>query len=261
MSDSPVRVDVDGQILIVTLDRPKANAVDAATSRALYDAFVQLRDDPNLRVGIITGGGEKFFCAGWDLKAATEGESAAADWGGGGFAGITEFWDLGKPVIAAVNGYAFGGGFELALAADLIVSADHAVYALTEARLGLAADAGGLFRVPARLPRAIAFELLATGRRMSAHEAHNWGLVNRVVPQAELMAEAKDLANSLIESAPISLAAILEVMDATYGMNPQDGFARIRQGLPYYSKVYSSEDAQEGPRAFVEGRPPVWKGR
>ncbi|MEI8058406.1 MAG: enoyl-CoA hydratase-related protein [Actinomycetes bacterium] len=261
MSESPVRVEVDGQILIVTLDRPKANAVDAPTSRAIYEAFVQLRDDPDLRVGILTGAGDRFFCAGWDLKAAAAGEAADADWGGGGFAGITEFWDLGKPVIAAVNGMAFGGGFELALAADIVIAADHAVFALTEARLGLAADAGGLFIVPAIVPKPIAVELLITGRRLSADEAARLGLVNHVVPAGELMAKAREIALRIIESAPLSVAAILEVLEATHGMNPQDGFARIRAGLPHYSKVASSEDAQEGARAFVEGRPPVWQGR
>ncbi len=261
MTEPAVRIDIEGQVLVVTLDRPKANAVDAPTSRELYDAFARLRDDDNLRVGIITGAGDRFFCAGWDLKAADAGEAPDADWGGGGFAGLTEFFDLGKPVIAAVNGMAFGGGFELALAADLVIAADHAVFALTEARLGLSADAGGLFRVPARVPRAIAVELLVTGRRMSADEAARWGLVNHVVAADELMTSARALAARIIESAPLSVAAILEVLDATEGMNAEDGFARIRAGLPHYSRVSTSQDSKEGARAFVEGRPAVWLGR
>src|SRR5215471_8582541 len=147
-----VRTDVDGQTLIITLDRPKANAVDVATSWALYRALNRLRSDPRLRAGILTGAGGRFFCAGWDLKAAAAGEGIDADHGPGGFAGLTEFFDLGKPVIAAVNGLALGGGFELVLAADLVVAAEHAEFALTEVTLGLVPDAGGLLRLASRLP-------------------------------------------------------------------------------------------------------------
>jgi len=148
-----VQARTDGPVLVITLDRPKANAIDVRTSQALYAAFDRLRRDPGLRVAILTGAGERFFSAGWDLKAATEGEAIAADHGPGGFAGLTELFDLGKPVIAAVNGLALGGGFELALAADLVVAAEHAEFALTEVRLGLVPDAGGLLRLPSRLPR------------------------------------------------------------------------------------------------------------
>ena len=144
----PVRTQVEGQTLIVTLDRPKANAIDVTTSRALYAAFDRLRQDPGLRVGILTGAGDRFFSAGWDLKAAAAGEGVDADHGPGGFAGITEFLDIGKPVIAAVNGLAFGGGFELVLAADMVVAADHAEFALTEVTLGIVPDAGGMLRLP-----------------------------------------------------------------------------------------------------------------
>jgi crotonobetainyl-CoA hydratase len=258
---APVRTEVDGQILVITLDRPKANAVDAPTSRAMYDAFAQLRDDPGLRVGILTGAGERFFSAGWDLKAAAAGERPDADWGPGGFAGLTEMFDLGKPVIAAVNGLAMGGGFELALAADLIVLADHAEMALTEARLGLVADAGGMLRIPARLPRAIAVELLLTGRRLDAAEAARWGLANAVVPPADLLPTAKALAARICEAAPLSVAAVLEVLRETEGLSVPDGFAALRSGLPAYSRVSTSLDAQEGARAFVERRPPQWQGR
>src|SRR6266436_5217709 len=149
----PVRTAVFGQTLLITIDRPPANAIDVTTSHALYAAFDRLRCDSDLRVGLLTAAGERFFCAGWDLKAAAAGESVEADHGPGGFAGLTEFFDIGKPVIAAVNGMALGGGFELVLAADLVVAADHAEFALTEVTLGLVADAGGLLRLPARLPR------------------------------------------------------------------------------------------------------------
>ena len=261
MNDRPcVHLDVDGQILVITVDRPKANAIDAATSRALYDAFAHLRDDPSLRVGILTGAGDRFFSAGWDLKAAAAGEPADADWGPGGFAGLTEFFDIGKPVIAAVNGLAMGGGFELALASDLMVAADHVEFALPEATLGLVADSGGLLRLPARIPRAVACELMLTGRRMGASEAVGWGLVNEVVPRAQLLDASMRLAARICASAPLSVAATLEVLRETEGQTIRQGFATQRSGLPSYSRVNTSADAREGPRAFVEGRAPLWHG-
>ena len=192
-----VRVDIDGQVLVVTVDRPKANAIDAATSKVMYEAFRQLRDDPSLRVGILTGAGDRFFSAGWDLKAAAAGEAPDADYGPGGFAGITEMFDIGKPVIAAVNGSAYGGGVELWLACDLVVCSDQAEFAFTEARLGLVPDAGGLVRLPAAVPRAVALELMLTGRRFDAQEAARLGLVSRVVPHGAVLAEAKALAATL----------------------------------------------------------------
>src|SRR5215472_6523275 len=257
-----VRTDVDGQTLIITLDRPKANAVDVATSWALYRALDRLRSDPGLRVGILTGAGERFFCAGWDLKAAAAGEGIDADHGPGGFAGLTEFFDLGKPVIAAVNGLALGGGFELALAAGLLVAAEHAEFALTEMRLGLGADAGGLRRLPARLPRAIALEYLLTGRRFGAAEAARWGLVNKVVPAAEVLATAHALAADVCAAAPLSVAAVLEIVRETEGMSVRDGYQTLRTGgLPAYRAMLDSDDAREGAQAFAERRKPVWRGR
>ena len=150
----PVRAEAAGDVLVITLDRPPANAVDVATSHALYAAFARLESDPGLRVGIVTGAGGRFFCAGWDLKAAAAGEAASASHGPGGFAGLTELHDRAKPVIAAVNGIAAGGGFELALAADLVVAADHAQFLLPETGLGIIPDSGGVLRLPRRLPRA-----------------------------------------------------------------------------------------------------------
>jgi crotonobetainyl-CoA hydratase len=158
-----VHIDKRGAVLEVTLDRPKANAIDSAASRALGEAFVTLRDDPALHVAIVTGVGDKFFSAGWDLKAVAAGDST--DYGAGGFAGLTELFDLAKPVISAVNGLAVGGGFELALAADLIVAADHAEFFLPEVTLGIIPDAGGVLRLPRRLSRALATEMLMTGSR------------------------------------------------------------------------------------------------
>jgi crotonobetainyl-CoA hydratase len=258
----PVQTEVEGQTLVVTLDRPKANAIDVATSRALYAAFDRLRQDPGLRVGILTGAGDRIFSAGWDLKAAAAGEGVDADHGPGGFAGITEFLDIGKPVIAAVNGLAFGGGFELVLAADLVVAAEHAEFALTEVTLGIVPDAGGMLRLPARLPRAIAVEYLLTGRRMTAAEAARWGLVNRVVPAAEVMTAARELADAICASAPLAVAAVLEIMRETEGAGVAAGYAAQRgDGLPAYRAMLASQDAQEGARAFTERRKPVWRGR
>jgi len=258
----PVRTEVAGQILVITLDRPPANAVDVATSQALYEAFSRLRDDEQLRVGIVTGAGERFFCAGWDLKAAAAGESIEADHGPGGFAGLTEFTDLGKPVIAAVNGLAFGGGFELMLAADLAVAAEHAEFALSEVTLGLVADAGGVLRLPKRLPRAVALEFLLTGRRLDAAEAARWGLVNRVVPADQVTAAARELAQDICAAAPLAVAAVLEVVRDTENCDVRRGFEILRGGeLAAYRAMLESADAREGPRAFAERRRPVWQGR
>jgi len=257
-----VRTAVDGQTLIITLDRPKANAVDVATSWALYRALDRLRSDPGLRVGILTGAGGRFFCAGWDLKAAAAGEGIDADHGPGGFAGLTEFFDLGKPVIAAVNGLALGGGFELVLAADLVVAAEHAEFAFTEVTLGLVADAGGLLRLPARVPRAIALEYLLTGRRIGAAQAARWGLVNRVVPAAALLDAARELAGAICAAAPLAVAAVLEILRETEDMDVRAGYEVLRGGgLPAYQAMLDSEDAREGARAFTESRKPVWRGR
>lgn len=256
-----VRTEAAHGVLTITLDRPKANAIDVATSQALYAAFRQLQDDPALRVAIITGSG-RFFSAGWDLSAATEGEAIDADHGPGGFAGLTEFFSLGKPVIAAVNGLAFGGGFELALAADLIIAAEHAEFALPEVKLGMVADSGGVLRLPRRLPRAIATELLLTGRRMSAQEAARWGLVNHVVPADALLPAAQELATTLVHNAPLALAAVKEVLRATETQALPEAYATLRSGtLSAYRAMLGSEDAQEGPRAFGEKRAPRWNAR
>jgi crotonobetainyl-CoA hydratase len=257
-----VEARADGPVLVITLDRPKANAIDVPASRSLYAAFDWLRSDDGLRVAVLTGAGERFFSAGWDLKAAAGGEGIEADHGPGGFAGLTEFFDLGKPVIAAVNGLALGGGFELVLAADLVVAASHAEFALTEVTLGLVPDAGGLLRLASRLPRPIAVEWLLTGRRIGASEAAGWGLVNRVVPLAGLMPAALELARAISAAAPLSVAAALEIMRETEGTSVAEGYRIMRgDGLPAYRRMLDSDDAREGVRAFAERRPPRWTGR
>jgi crotonobetainyl-CoA hydratase len=196
------------------------------------------------------------------MTAAAAGEGADTDHGPGGFAGITEFLDIGKPVIAAANGLAFGGGFELVLAAGLAVAAEHAEFALPEVTLGLVPDAGGLLRLPARVPRPVAVELLLTGRRLPAAEAARWGLVNRVVPAAALMAAARELASAVCAAAPLAVAAVLEILRETEGAGTGAGYAIQRGGhLPAYRAMLGSADAAEGARAFTEHRPPVWQGR
>jgi crotonobetainyl-CoA hydratase len=262
MSD-PVRLAVREGVLEVTLDRPKANAIDAATSRRLGVVFDAYARDEALRCAIVTGGGERIFSAGWDLKAAAEhGESEYTDYGIGGFAGLTEMFDLDKPVIAAVNGLAIGGGFELALACDLIVAAEHVEFAMPETAVGVIADAGGVQRLPKRIPHHIAMELFLTGRRMPVAEAARYGLVNAVVPLAQLMDRARAMARSIVEGAPLSVRAFKQVVRGIEGMSVPEAYRAMRAGtFPAYTAMLKSEDAREGPRAFSEKRRPVWLGR
>ena len=207
MSD-PLKLERRGRVLEVTLDRPKANAIDAATSIRMGEVFCDFRDDDDLWVAILTGAGNRIFSAGWDLKAASEGEHERMDYGPGGFGGITELWDLDKPVIAAVNGLAVGDGCELMLAADVVVASKDAEFWYPEARLGNMADAGAVQRLPRKIPVNVAMEMLMTGRRMSAAEARQWGLVNWVVPGDQVLAKAREVAGGLARSAPLSLRAI-----------------------------------------------------
>ena len=256
-----VKTEVNGPILTITLDRPKANAIDALTSQEMGIVFADFRDNPELRVAILTGAGEKFFSAGWDLGAAAEGEDYMADFGVGGFGGISEMHDLNKPVIAAVNGYAVGGGFELALACDMIVAAEYVQFFLPEPRAGTVADSGCL-RLTHRLPRAVALEMLLTCRRMDADEARKWGLVNRVVPQDRLLIEANMLAEEIIKSAPLATQATKEIVRHAEMVSIEEGYRTLRSGtLDVFERMLKSEDAAEGARAFTEKREPVWKGK
>ncbi|EEX08979.1 carnitinyl-CoA dehydratase [Ruegeria lacuscaerulensis ITI-1157] len=258
---NPVKTKRDGAILEVTLDRPKANAIDLATSRVMGEVFRDFRDDPDLRVAILTGGGEKFFCPGWDLKAAAEGDAVDGDYGVGGFGGLQELRDMNKPVIAAVNGIACGGGLELALSADMILAADHATFALPEIRSGTVADAASV-KLPKRIPYHIAMELLLTGRWFDAEEAHRWGLVNEIVPADRLMDRAWELARLLASGPPLVYAAIKEIVREAEDSKFQDIMNRItKRQLRTVDVLYGSEDNLEGARAFAEKRDPVWKGR
>ena len=258
---TPIKTRREGAILEVTLDRPKANAIDLATSRIMGDVFRDFRDDPDLRVAILTGGGDKFFCPGWDLKAAADGDAVDGDYGVGGFGGLQEMRDMNKPVIAAVNGIACGGGLELALSADMILAAEHASFALPEIRSGTVADAASV-KLPKRIPYHIAMELLLTGRWFDAAEAHRWGLVNEIVPADQLMDRAWDLARLLAGGPPLVYAAIKEIVREAEDSRFQDIMNRItKRQLQTVDVLYGSEDNLEGARAFAEKRDPQWKGR
>ncbi|MCH8169492.1 MAG: crotonobetainyl-CoA hydratase [Proteobacteria bacterium] len=261
MSDNPIKTRREGGILEVTLDRPKANAIDLATSRIMGETFRDFRDDPELRVAILRAAGDKFFCPGWDLKAAAGGDAVDGDYGVGGFGGIQELPHLNKPIIAAVNGICCGGGLELAISCDLILAAETATFALPEIRSGTIADAAAL-KLPKRIPYHVAMDLLLTGRWFDAEEALRWGLVKEICKPDELLAKAWELARLLEAGPPLVFAAIKEVVRAAEDMTFQDALNRMnKRQFRTIDVLYSSDDQLEGARAFTEKRDPVWKGR
>ncbi|MCH8951577.1 MAG: crotonobetainyl-CoA hydratase [Proteobacteria bacterium] len=261
MSDNPIKTRREGGILEVTLDRPKANAIDLATSRIMGETFRDFRDDPELRVAILRAAGDKFFCPGWDLKAAAGGDAVDGDYGVGGFGGIQELPHLNKPIIAAVNGICCGGGLELAISCDLILAAETATFALPEIRSGTIADAAAL-KLPKRIPYHVAMDLLLTGRWFDAEEALRWGLIREICKPDELLAKAWELARLLEAGPPLVFAAIKEVVRAAEDMTFQDALNRMnKRQFRTIDVLYSSDDQLEGARAFTEKRDPVWKGR
>ena len=259
--DDVIKTRQDGSIFEVTLDRPKANAIDLATSRQMGETFRHFRDNDELCVCILRTAGEKFFSAGWDLKAAADGDSVTADYGVGGFGGLQELRDLNKPVIAAVEGMAVGGGFELALSCDLIYCTSESRFALPEIKAGTLADAATV-KLPKRIPYHVAMEMLFLGRWMSADEARHHGLVNDILPPDQLMDHVWQVAEMLAAGPPLVFASIKEVVRAAEESSFQDMMNRItKRQLKTVDILYDSDDNLEGAKACAEKRDPVWKGR
>jgi len=261
-----IRMREVGPVLEITLDKPKVNAICRQLARELHAAACRLRDSEALKVGILTATGTRAFSAGWDFNEAL---SRPEDDDGsisepGGFAGITAMWDLSKPLIAAVNGPAIGGGFEMALACDMIVMAEDAYFQLPELQRGFLPDVGGIQRLPRRVPHNVATAMIYTGRRMPAAEAAHWGLAHTVLPADALLEKAHEIAAEIATGAPLAVMALKEVLTAIEQL-PLPEAMRVNAGvgrdLPVFSQLLTSEDAREGPRAFLERRAPQWKGR
>jgi enoyl-CoA hydratase/carnithine racemase len=253
------QVERDGRIFTVTIDRPEVmNALHPPANIELGKVFDEFCEDDDLWVAIITGAGDRAFSAGNDLKYQAAG-SGAIELPPMGFAGLTARYDNFKPVIAAVNGVAMGGGFEIALACDLIIASENAVFALPEPRVGTAALAGGIQRLPQQIPLKRAMGMLLTGRRVSARESCEFGFVNEVVPPDELMPAARRWAEEIAACAPLSVRATKQCALASLdgGSIAENMSKRCDQRYA----MLKSEDYVEGPRAFAEKRPPIWKGR
>ena len=256
-----LKTKIKGTILEVTLDRPKANAIDLLTSRKMGEIFMVFRDNPKLRVAILRAEGEKFFTAGWDLKAAADGDAVDGDYGIGGFGGLQELGNLNKPVICAVNGICCGGGLEIALSCDLIICSENATFALPEIRSGTVADAASI-KLPKRIPYHVAMDLLLTGRWFDADEAKSYGLIKEIVKSDQLRKKAWELAELLAGGPPLVYAAIKEIVRDAEDLKFQDALNRItKRQFKTVDQLYSSEDQIEGATAFAEKRPPKWKGK
>ncbi len=252
------RVEREGRVLVVTMNRPEVmNALHPPANFELEKVFDEFVADPELWVAIVTGAGDRAFSAGNDLKFQAA-AGARLEIARTGFAGLTSRFDNPKPVIAAVNGVAMGGGFEIALACDLIVAAETATFALPEPRVGLAALAGGIHRLPRQIGQKHAMGMLLTGRRVSAREGFALGFVNEVVPAGELMTAARRWADAILECAPLSVRASKQAALAGLDRPLEEAMSARYEGL---AGMVRSEDFLEGPRAFAAKRPPKWKGR
>jgi enoyl-CoA hydratase len=253
MTSAPtLRFEVEGAVAILTIDRPDVrNAIDLATARAIADAVDELDDRPELRAAVLTGAGGT-FCSGMDLAGFRRGERPVIE--GRGFAGLTQAPPR-TPLVVAIEGYAIAGGFELALAGDLIVAGRGAKLGLPEVKRGLTPAAGGLFRLPARIPRHVALEMILTGEVITATRAHEVGLVNRVVDDGTARAAAVELANLIAANGPLAVQAAKRVVYASADWTEGESFERQEE---HVDPVRRSNDAQEGAAAFLEKRPPVW---
>ena len=263
MSHQFVEVERDGHLTIITLNRPEVmNALHPPANQELDRVFDEFGSDPDAWVAIVTGAGERAFSAGNDLKWQAEHGGSAVREGmkgvHGGFGGLTRRTDLFKPLIAAVNGFALGGGFEIVLACDIILASETATFGLPEPRVGLMAAAGGVHRLPRHVPYHLAMGMLLTGRHVSAQEARELGLVSEVVAPEELLPRARSWAESILECSPLSIRASKEAAQRGLGLSLEQALDTV---LPGQSAMAASEDYVEGPRAFAEKRKPNWKGR
>jgi len=259
MPEAPFTLNNRGPILEITLSKGKANVISAADSRELNGMWEAFRDNPVQRFAILTGKGEKFFCAGWDLKNVAEsGEASDSDYGSGGFGGLNYPRNFNKPVICAVNGIACGGGFEIMLGCDIIVAEEHATFALPEIKVGVLPDSG-VVKLRRRIPYHVAVELMMTGRWMDAEEAKHWGLVNHIVPKGQGLDKAREIAESLADGPPLLYPAIKQVLRMTEMVSENEAFA-VDDASSAVEAVNRSDDLKEGAKAFAEKRNPVWKG-